>query len=83
MFVVSDVKVQYLRPARLDDELVATADIRQRRGASLVMVQRVLRGDEVLARGEVTIACVDRAELQPRRLPREMIATLPVAAAQP
>jgi len=83
MFVVCDVKVHYLRPARLDDELVATACIRQRRGASIVMAQRVLRGDEVLAQGEVTIACVDRTGVQPRRLPREMIAKLPVAAAQP
>ena len=71
MFVVRDVKVQYLRPATLDDELVATAAISELRGASMVMQQRVQRGAEVLARGEVTIACVDGAGMKPRRLPRE------------
>jgi len=72
MFVVSEVGVQYLRPAVLDDELTATARIEQLRGASMVMQQRVLRGEEVLAQGSVTIACVDRAGVKPRRIPREM-----------
>lgn len=81
MFVVCDVKVQYLRPAQLDDELVATASIQTLRGASMVMHQRVLRGEEVLAQGEVTIACVDRAGVQPRRIPREMVEQLQLLVA--
>ena len=76
MFVVRDVVVQYLRPATLDDELVATAAIRQLKGASMVMCQRVERGGEVLAQGEVTIACVDRAGVKPRRMPADMVTTL-------
>jgi tol-pal system-associated acyl-CoA thioesterase len=76
MFVVRDVVVQYLRPATLDDELVATAAIRQLKGASMVMCQRVQRGEEVLAQGELTIACVDRAGVKPRRMPADMVATL-------
>lgn len=79
MFVVRDVVVQYLRPATLDDELVATAAIRQLKGASMVMYQRVERGGEVLAQGEMTIACVDRAGVKPRRMPTDMVATLRAA----
>jgi len=79
MFVVRDVVVQYLRPATLDDELVATAAIRQLKGASMVMYQRVERGGEVLAQGEMTIACVDRAGVKPRRMPVDMVATLRAA----
>jgi tol-pal system-associated acyl-CoA thioesterase len=81
MFVVRDVVVQYLRPATLDDELVATAAIRQLKGASMVMYQRVQRGEEVLAQGEVTIACVDRAGVKPRRMPADMVSTLRAAQA--
>ena len=73
MFVVRDVKVQYRRPATLDDELVATAAICRLGGASMVMRQQVLRGTEVLAQGEVTIACVDRAGVSPRRMPADMV----------
>ena len=76
MFVVRDVAVHYRGPARLDDELRATARIAELRGASLRMHQRVLRGDEVLARAEVTIACVDRDGVRPRRIPAEMAQTL-------
>ena len=76
MFVVRDVAVTYMLPARLDDELEATASIAQVRAAGIVFHQSVRRGEEVLARGEVTIACVDRVEIKPRRLPPEMVARL-------
>jgi tol-pal system-associated acyl-CoA thioesterase len=76
MFVVRDVAVKYLRPATLDDELEATASVRQVRGALMILQQSVRRGAEILAQGEVTIACVDRTGLRPRRLPPEMVAAL-------
>ena len=73
MFVVRDVAVKYLLPARLDDELAATAGILRMRGAGLVFSQSVRRGGEILAQGQVTIACVDRAGVKPRRLPQDMV----------
>ena len=76
MFVVRDVAVTYLLPARLDDELEATASIEQLRGAVMVLRQSVRRGDDILAQGDVTIACVDRSGVKPRRLPSEMVARL-------
>lgn len=76
MFVVRDVAVTYSSPARLDDELQATADVVRLRGAGIVFAQRILRAEEVLAEGEVTIACVDRAAAKARRLPREMVSRL-------
>ena len=76
MFVVRDVAVSYRLPARLDDELEATARIKRLRAAGIVFRQTVRRGDEVLAEGDVTIACVDRADGKPRRLPAEMTARL-------
>lgn len=76
MFVVRDVAVHYRGPARLDDELVATAAIAKLGGASMVMRQQVLRGGEVLAEGDITIACVDRSGVKPRRMPKGMADTL-------
>ena len=72
MFVVRDVAVRYRSPAQLDDERLATARVTTLRGASMVLHQAVRRGDEVLAEGEVTIACVDREGVSPRRMPAEM-----------
>jgi tol-pal system-associated acyl-CoA thioesterase len=73
MFVVRKVAVDYHLPARLDDALTATAAIAKLGGASMVMRQQVLRGDEVLAAGDVTIACVDQKTLKPKRLPAQMM----------
>jgi tol-pal system-associated acyl-CoA thioesterase len=76
MFVVRDVAVTYMLPARLDDELEATARIMHLRGAGMVFHQSVRRGGKLLAQGEVTIACVDRSGFKPRRLPPEMVTHL-------
>ena len=76
MFVVRDVALQYRQPARLDDVLTATAGISKLGGASMIFAQTVKRADELLVTGEVTVACVDRAGVKPRRLPPDMIAAL-------
>ena len=73
MFVVRDVAVTYLLPATLDDQLLATASVGKLRGAGMVFQQSVRRGEQILAQGEMTIACVDRHSMKPRRLPREMV----------
>jgi tol-pal system-associated acyl-CoA thioesterase len=72
MFVVRDVAIRYLQPARLDDELTATASVRELRGASMILQQRLLRGEDILAQGDVTVACVERSGVKPRRLPGVM-----------
>ncbi len=76
MFVVRDAAVTYHRPARLDDELQATAVIVELKGAVMRLRQCVWRRNELLAEGEVTIACVDREGVKPRRIPKEMIERL-------
>lgn len=76
MFVVRDVAVNYRKPAQLDDELVATAQISRLRGASMSFHQSVRRGEEIMAEGEIGIACVDRAGVKPRRMPADMVCRL-------
>ena len=72
MFVVRDVAVTYLKPAKLDDELIATAAITQLKGATLTLQQSVTLDGTVLAQGQVTIVCVDKVSLKPRRIPKSM-----------
>ena len=69
MFVVRDVALTYHLPARLDDELQATAGLARMRGVALEFRQSVRRGQELLAQGGVTVACVARSNLRPQRLP--------------
>jgi len=76
MFVVHSVDVRYQRPARLDDELTATARIADSGAAQLLFEQRILRGAEVLCGGTVRVACVDKETLKPRRIPKSLLAAL-------
>ncbi len=83
MFVVSDMAVDYRQPARLDDELVATAALRQVGGASLKLRQTVCRGGALLVDAAVTLACVSPEHLTPRRIPKDMLAKLRAASLVP
>ena len=72
-FVVTDMQVQYRRPARLDDALTIATRVAERTRASLVFAQRALRGEELLVTAHVRAACVDTHTLTPRRLPAALI----------
>ena len=69
MFVVQDTHVRYLRPARLDDWLMITVDVRERGRASLRIAQQAWRGETLLAEGDIRIGCVERASMKPHRIP--------------
>jgi acyl-CoA thioester hydrolase len=67
-FAVRRCVCDYLRPARLDDALTIETAIAAVGAATCTMRQRVLRGHELLAEIEVTVACV-AATGRPARLP--------------
>jgi acyl-CoA thioester hydrolase len=69
MFVVQETSVRYVKPARLDDVLTITVDVRERGRASLRIAQQAWCGDRLLAEGEIRIGCVERATLKPHRIP--------------
>jgi len=69
VFAVAEVKLEYRRPARLDDELTITCQPIPEGRVSLRFRQLVKRADEVLVEGEVRVVCVDARTFRPRRLP--------------
>jgi acyl-CoA thioester hydrolase len=72
VFVVRGIAVEFLRPARLDDELIV-AVTRLRAGASRVEVtQCVARDNERLLEASVKLACVRIDSFLPVRLPRSV-----------
>lgn len=75
-FVVRRAEVDYRQPARLDDEVVATAQVTRLGRASVFFRQRILRDGVVLADGQIEVACVGRDTLKPRALPASLSALL-------
>ncbi len=73
MFVVQSVQADYVKPAQLDDELIATAEAVKIGSANMLMEQLIYRGDELLCRGEVKIVCVDKNTVKPKRIPKDML----------
>jgi acyl-CoA thioester hydrolase len=69
VFVVRRVEADYLLPARFNDRLVVHCKLVELNRASLVMDQQVLRGDVVLLKARVKVACVERAGFRPARIP--------------
>ncbi len=80
-FVVAQLAIDYLRPARLDDMLAIEARIAELARSYLVFEQQARRGDELLAQATVKVACVDARRGAPARLPAELVSRLQPAAA--
>ena len=76
MFVVAETSIRYLRPARLDDELILTASLLQSGRASMTIRQQALLKNTVLCEGSIRIGWVDVARLQPARIPQNIIESL-------
>lgn len=74
VFAVAEVKLNYRKPARLDDELVITCVPVPEGRASIRFRQAISRSaaggaSTLLAEGEVRVVCVDSATFRPRGLP--------------
>ena len=76
MFVVGQTQLRFLRPARLDDLLEVTAELRSVGRASMALAQQAWRAEELLAEGEIRIGCVDITTLRPRRIPDSILQVL-------
>jgi acyl-CoA thioester hydrolase len=74
MFVVQETRVRYASPARLDDAVEVTVEVRERGRATLRLAQQAWRGNTLLAECDIRIGCVERASLKPRRIPDRLFA---------
>ncbi len=69
IFVVRRVKIDYLRPARLDEVLTVATELLELGAAMAVLRQGFAVGDRAVASMDVQLACVRGADGRPRRIP--------------
>nr|WP_314437975.1 tol-pal system-associated acyl-CoA thioesterase [uncultured Brevundimonas sp.] len=71
-FVVADMSLRFLKPARIDDALVVRTVYEAVKGVRLIIRQSVERAGEVLCRAEVTAVCI-HLDGRPRRPSKGLI----------
>jgi acyl-CoA thioester hydrolase len=69
-FVVRSMKIDFLKPARMDDVVQVHTTPREVSGASITLLQRVTRGEELLVEAEVRVAFIAGGKAQ--RIPRAL-----------
>ncbi len=74
LFVVHSAEARYHAPARLDDELLVSAEVVELNRASLRFRQQVRRAadDVLLCEGQFMVACVRADNLKPRAIPQAL-----------
>ena len=69
LFVVRSLKLDYLKPALLDDMLTVKAQIKEVGRSRVALQQSVMRGEEILAEAEIHLVCVTVDGFRPVAVP--------------
>ena len=81
-FVVADAQLKYLRPARLDDELIVTARLQEAGRAGMLLAQQAFLVEPasaartLLCEGSIRAGWVDAHTLKPARIPPAILEKL-------
>jgi acyl-CoA thioester hydrolase len=74
-WAIRSIQVEYLRPARLDDQIEVRSRLTGLSGARMKAVQLVTCGETLLVQGRIE-ACITTLTGKPRRLPQNVQDTL-------
>ncbi|MXO97292.1 YbgC/FadM family acyl-CoA thioesterase [Erythrobacter aquimaris] len=69
-YALSEVNLKYLRPAKLDDDVLIETRCTELKAASCRMHQKAFRGDELLAEAHLRVGFIS-LEGRPKRQPEE------------
>ncbi|MFZ2302098.1 MAG: tol-pal system-associated acyl-CoA thioesterase [Gallionella sp.] len=76
VFVVRSLKLDYFKPALLDDLLEVTAQIKDIGRSRISLLQSVCRDDEVLTEAEIHLVYVSLESFKPVRIPEVLCGKL-------
>jgi len=76
IFAVRSVQIDYLSPARFNEQLQVSAEVSLIKKASLTFEQIITRGDDVLCKAIIRIACLDAQGMRPKAIPEKLLEQL-------
>ena len=71
LFAVVHMEIDYKCPARYGDIVKVSSAIESVGNASVNFLQEVKKGDKVLAKAKIILACIDN-NMKPRRVPEDL-----------
>lgn len=72
-FVVRRLEIDYLKGAKLDQELTVVSRVSERKRASLTFCQELVNPQgELLCRAMVQVACINTNKMKPMAVPSQM-----------
>jgi acyl-CoA thioester hydrolase len=77
VLVIRDMNIDFHKPAKLDDELLVSVVMTERRNASLLIEQEISRGGQALVHATVRVACLVASSFKPRPLPEWLAVETP------
>ena len=83
VFAVRSMRIDFRRPARLDDLLDVSVALSQCRRASLVVAQSIHRDGELLVDAEVRVAALGASDFSPRAIPQSLYEELRLLETRP
>jgi len=74
-FAVRSVQVDYLKPAKFNDELLVITEVAEMKRASLIFQQTIVRADakhEIINKARIKVACLDAQSMKVKAIPPMM-----------
>lgn len=78
-FAVRAVQMDYLKPAKFNDNLLVQTEIAELKRASLIFQQTIVRADknrEIMNKAVIKVACLDAQSMKVKAIPQQMIEQL-------
>jgi acyl-CoA thioester hydrolase len=73
IFAVRSLTMDYIKPARFNQLLQVSAEIKHIKKASLEFNQKITHDSQLLVVGDVRIACLDTYTLKPKAIPENLL----------
>ena len=72
VFVVTQATVDFLKPARLDENLAVSVQLESLGKVRCAFVQEIRREDDLLVRAKISVACVSGVQFKPAEIPEAL-----------
>ena len=73
VFAVRSMNIDFLKPAKLDDQLTVRITLSTCRRASFTVEHELWRDDQLLLTGSALIACLSASSFKPRAMPDTLL----------